>query len=113
MNMKKMYDAAKTVVSVVFCAAFVGWCTISAGSDIVEAVKYRNEPTYLISRMYDPIYEDYIPDNLVCESPARCEPNGRPSLQYFALLGEHEVREWRLDPAQHHAFVEDGQNLDW
>ncbi len=115
MNVKKMYEAAQAVFSVVFVAGFVSMCTFSVGSDIYEAVESRNEPVYLIARYHDPIFRTwgFVPDDVMCESPARCEPNGLPSLRYNVLLREHEVREWGLNPSQHRPFVENGQNLDW
>ena len=99
---RKIIEAAKVALSVTFVDAIVGGFVYGIGKDIVDGIVHWNEPVYLMPRAYDPIWRNagFIPSAYVCSSPARCEPNGKASLQYFVLLKEYEVRRWGFDPAR-------------
>ncbi len=102
MNMRGLYEAGKTVVSVAIATAFLGWCTFSIGNDAVRTYTQWDEPRYLMPARYHPLLRN-LPgisrSAYDCYSPARCEPSGKPSPQYFVLLTATEVREWGFDPS--------------
>ena len=100
MNWREIRDVILGVLSLVAIVLFVGWCSTSIVRDVHNAWVHRNEPIYLVSRMYDPIYHGVsVPASEICVSPARCEPSGKPNLRYFVVLREYEVRQVGLDPA--------------
>ena len=101
MKFQKLVDDIKTSASVLVIFMFVGLCIYRIGDYIVMGWVNRNEQVYLISRASDPFWRKlgFIPATLVCYSPARCEPDGKPLPQYFVVLGESKVRAWGIDPA--------------
>lgn len=97
----KIIEAVKVMLSAALFLGTVGGCVYGIGKNVAEALAHRNEPVYLVSRAQDPFWRKagFVPADIVCYSPARCEPNGKPSPQYLVLLKEYEVRQWGLDPA--------------
>lgn len=97
----KFVEGTKVLLAATATLALAGWFLCGIANDIVDGVTRYNEPVYLVARAHDPIFKvwGFVPDNVVCFSPARCEPNGKASPQYFILLKEYELRKWGLNPA--------------
>ncbi len=102
-------DSVLGVFSLALFLALVSWCGYSVARDVRNWWVHRNEPVYAVSRMYDPVYRGQPASRIsymICNSPARCEPSGRPSWQYFMLVKEYELKEVGLDPAHEIPYKE-------
>ena len=100
MNVRTISDFAKNAAAAVFAVAFVATCSVSVVSQFKNDWRQRNDKVYLIPQAYNPLNKGVADiTGLSCYSPAACEPSSKPRLRYFALLTEHQVREWGLDPA--------------
>lgn len=91
------------LVTILVLGALLGgaaWLAYQGFAEVLEAWTYRDEPQYLARRAYDPLIRGTeLADAYACGSPARVEPTpGVPNPHCFAIIGEHELREWGLDP---------------
>jgi len=103
--MKRLKNFAELVIGVGGCLgalALMIWVGFSLSKGAVDTYRYWGEPEYVVSRAYDPLYSMIARNGgdisgVVCNSPARCEPNGcGTNWQYFMVVGEHEMKELGL-----------------
>lgn len=97
---RNIVEAAKTFFCATAALAMIGGFVYGVASNVWDGWTHRHEATYLVPRAYDPLWKKagFVPKDLICYSPARCEPNGKPQMQYFVLLKEYQARRWGLDP---------------
>jgi hypothetical protein len=98
--MRQVFEAVVGAVAAVLAVVFFIWAGYSLVRDVKNAIIHRNDRVYVVSLAYDPVWYGKPPQSVLCHSPARCEPDGKPSFRYFAYLKEYEVREWGLDPSR-------------